>query len=96
MRVSTDPRLPDSDKPIFSWERKLVSRLYEVFREHASAINGAAPVSTAPATQGRFLGEFVQNTNDYVEVGTAGSKYTLTGWKWNGTTWLEQRSLTGN
>lgn len=89
----TDPRLPIGAAP--GWPAQLNARLYELFREVAKEVN--VPVSlSAPASPGRFLGDFVKNANDYVELGTSPNKYTLKGWIWNGTIWIQQRFLTGN
>jgi len=58
--------------------------------------NGCSPSSLgmiAPTLTGT-QGWFVQNLNP-VEVGAAASKYVNTGWRYT-TSWLQQRTLTGN
>jgi hypothetical protein len=47
----------------------------------------------APTLTGT-AGWFVQNLNP-VEAGVAASKYVNTGWRYT-TSWLQQRTLTGN
>jgi hypothetical protein len=69
--------------------------LYELFRQVASEFN--TPISSvAPVSPGRFPGDFVKNNADYVELGTAPNRYTLKGWIWTGSAWIQQRFLTGN
>jgi hypothetical protein len=53
--------------------------------------------ATAPTTGQYKVGQFVQNSNRHVELGTP--KYTVFGWVCKSSSplqWLEQRFLTGN
>ena len=50
---------------------------------------------TAPWWTPTGYGQPVQNLA-IVEAGTAGSKYLITGWFYNGTAWYQERTLTGN
>jgi hypothetical protein len=61
-----------------------------------NVVNGCSPNSLgmiAPTLTGT-AGWFVQNLNP-VEAGVAASKYVNTGWRYT-TSWLQQRTLTGN
>lgn len=102
-KISEDPRLPLTDDV-----RDLKRRLYEVFRDIAKQLNlvsecavlGSYNGQTASPTVGTFnIGDFVRNTTPS-ELGTAGSKYLITGWTCivAGTpgTFVQNRVLTGN
>ena len=56
---------------------------------------GTAMGYTTPGWTPTGMGERVQNVVA-VETGTAGSKYILDSWYYDGTAWREQRTLTGN
>lgn len=102
-KISEDPRLPMTDDV-----RQLKRRLNQVFLDIARQLNltsegavlGAYNGQTASPTVGTFnLGDFVRNTAPS-ELGTAGSKYLVTGWTCTvaGTpgTFVQNRVLTGN
>lgn len=103
MRIGVDPRLPNQDDV-----PSLKRRLSELFRDIAQQINGISEGSIAsrhnaltatPAAGIWQQGDFVPN-KEPGELGTAGSKYVLTGWicvaSGEPGTWVECRSLTGN
>ena len=97
--ISPDPRLP---VPEGVAQGRLVTRLYDVLRGIANAVNGSymwdSQGTTAPTTGTWTQGQMVKKT-DPVEAGSAGSKYVIVGWVCvtNGTpgTWKEMRVLTG-
>lgn len=89
-KVGVDPRLPPG----------YTARVYELFREHAQAINALRNEAAAAPTTGTWKqGDFVWNTAP-AEAGSASSKYVVIGWVCtvSGTpgTWLDSRTLTGN
>lgn len=97
VKVGSDPRLPQVNDPAL---QPLTTRLYELFRGHAAAINAQRNDGTAAPTSGTWArGDFVWNSTPS-EAGTAGSKYVVLGWicTAGGTpgTWLAARTLTGN
>lgn len=95
-KLPTDPRLPmvanDLTKP-------LTQRLTELFRSIAIAHNDSyywETSGTAPPTAGSWAtGDKCRNTAP-AELGTAGSKYIVTGWIRVAGAWQEMRTLTGN
>lgn len=103
MKIDTDPRLPvQNDVGL------LRTRLYEYFRQLAVQLNnlsegkiaGRYSAATSVPTGGTWQqGDVVYNSTP-TETGTAGSKYTVTGWicTVSGTpgTWVPMRALTGN
>lgn len=97
--LSIDPRLPT---PEGGAQQRLVTRLYDVFRSIATAVNGSymwdSQGTTAPTTGTWAIGQMVKNTNP-AEAGSAGSKYVIIGYVCtaNGSpgTWKEMRVLTG-
>jgi hypothetical protein len=97
MKTNTTPRVGTND-PVLQRE----------LREHATQINllseGRIAASysalTAVPTSGTWAqGDFVKNATP-TELGTAGSKYFIDGWRCivSGTpgTWVQKRCLTGN
>lgn len=100
MKLDTNPRLPQN--PPSGFVAALVTRLYEVLRDYARAINSnpwANEGTAAPTTGSWAQGDFVRNTAP-AEAGAVGSKYCVIGWVCvaAGTpgTWLPIRTLTGN
>jgi hypothetical protein len=106
MRVSSDPRLPILGDP--SYESKLNYQLYEILREIAFQLNAlsegyvyaATNAATSAPTTGSFnVGDFIRNSTP-TELGSASSKYIVTGWycvtAGEPGTWVESRALTGN
>lgn len=107
MRIDTDPRLPivpQGDQYLVGLSR----RLYELFRQISVQVNGLSEgsmfanytaTSAAPTTGEWYQGDFVPNSAP-TELGTAGSKYVLVGWRCTVSgspgTWVQQRMLTGN
>ena len=94
-KVGLDPRLP---REVSGYG--FVPRLFELFREHAQAINSLRNEGTAAPTTGTWKqGDFMWNTAP-AEAGSASSKYVVIGWVCtvSGTpgTWLASRTLTGN
>lgn len=98
--ISPDPRLP---VPEGIAQGRLVTRLYDVLRGIANAVNGSymwdSQGTSAPTTGTWAQGQMVKNTAP-TEAGSAGSKYVVVGWccTVSGTpgTWVAMRSLTGN
>lgn len=106
MKLNEQPLLPQA--PGTDFEKRISVRLFELLRAIAIKVNGMASgqVSaldgggTAAPTSGTWTqGDRWRNSTP-AELGTAGSKYVLTGWicTASGTpgTWVEQRTLTGN
>lgn len=95
-KLPYDSRLPNDSNP-------LTRRLYEIFRNIASAHNNSyywETNGTAAPTAGTWaVGDKCRNDSPS-ELGTAGSKYIITGWVvvTSGTpgTWKEMRVLTGS
>lgn len=94
MKLSTDPRLPQNEDV-----RALKQRLYEVHRDVANHINARVDDRAASApTAGMFaVGDFVRNAAPS-ELGSAGSKYVITGWLCISSplTFVPLRAQTGN
>lgn len=98
--IQSDPRLPIAGS---IEQGRLVTRLYEVLRGIANAVNGSymwdSQGTAAPTTGTWFQGQMVKNTAPS-EAGTAGSKYLVIGWCCSASgspgTWLPMRVLTGN
>ncbi|MFP3638112.1 hypothetical protein [Paraburkholderia sp. SIMBA_054] len=98
------PSAPSSDK----FGADLVFKVKQIFGNVIDQLNNlseghvaaATNASTAPPTAGTYQqGDFIRNSAPS-ELGTAGSKYVITGWLCTaaGTpgTWVACRSLTGN
>lgn len=107
MRVPKQLNLPAAKEGV-PYLQQLVAKLTTAWADMASQVNaaseglitGATNGSTAPPTAGDHQrGDMVRNSAP-AELGTAGSKYVITGWicVTAGTpgTWLQCRSLTGN
>lgn len=101
MKLSLDPNVgTDATAPGF------MPRFYELYREMARKINGIAAgdiesadnSATAIPVIAATRGKFVRNSTPS-ELGTAGSKYVITGWlctaSGNPATFVACRSLTG-
>ena len=102
MKLNEDPVLPSLTGPTF------LPFLKHLLASLARQVNGAtegriAPMHgaamAAPTTGDWMQGDVVRSAVP-TELGTAGSKYVVTGWVCivSGTpgTWVEMRSLTGN
>lgn len=89
-------------------EQEFFRRLTQFFRDVSNQLNGITEgrvsvfhaAYTAAPTDGQFVqGDFVLNSTPS-ELGTAGNKYIIHGWRCtaSGTpgTWLQIRTLTGN
>lgn len=101
-----DPILPvgpesNYDKQLNRWITDFVRKLVTKVNGMASGkfADAADNAATAAPTSGAYVqGDFIANSNP-TELGTAGSKYVLMGWKCvaSGTpgTWVQCRVLTG-
>lgn len=100
-RINEEPRLPP-ELP------RLIQKLTDMLREMARQVNGLsegrqaanhASQSAVPTTGTWLQGDFVLNSAPS-ELGSAGSKYIIHGWRCtaSGTpgTWVQCRFLTGN
>ena len=96
MRISTTPRA-QVDQETARWMREVAKQINALAEGRAVALYQSA--SSAPTTGTYAQGDFVAN-NTPTELGTAGSKYVIDGWKCviGGTpgTWVQCRYLTGN
>ena len=105
MKLPTDARLPAATATNFN--NVLLVRLYELFRDIATQVNGVSEgsivgtynaASAIPTGRG-LQGDIVRNKTP-TELGTTGSKYIITGWictaSGNPATWREMRCLSGN
>jgi hypothetical protein len=103
LKIHLDPRLPQTDSL-----PDLRRRLTEYFRAIASQVNAVSEgalhgsynaATAAPATGTYAKGDFVRNSAPS-ELGTAGSKYVITGFlcvtAGSPGTFVQCRSLTGN
>lgn len=106
MRLTIDPRLPREGSSGFT--ASLLLRLNQLFANHANQVNNLTEgrisavtnAGTAAPTAGRYAkGDFVRNSAPE-ELGSASSKYVITGWVCTAGgepgTWKQCRSLTGN
>lgn len=95
MRISKTPR-NNVDAETAQWMREVANQINGLSEGRAVALYQSA--SSAPTTGTYAQGDFVAN-NTPTELGTAGSKYVIDGWKCviGGTpgTWVECRYLTG-
>ena len=102
MRLPDNPFLNDKDLPAF------VRQFYGLFRQIAGQVNQLSEgqmvakynaLTAAPTTGTWAVGDYIANSA-IAELGTAGSKYVIEGWRCTaaGTpgTWLQSRVLTGN
>ena len=96
MKVSTiiNARL---DPDVTRWMREVANQINALSEGRGVALYQSA--SSVPTTGTYARGDFVAN-NTPTELGTAGSKYVIDGWKCtvSGTpgTWVQCRYLTGN
>lgn len=93
MRLPVEIPLPDVTATHF-----LVT-LRERFRQIVAELNRRDVLESddEPAWDGQFAGQYVARTpGEIVEAGTTPNKYTIIGWRWVGSAWVEQRTLTGN
>lgn len=106
MRLEENPALPPN--PETAYEKSLNFVLVRLLKNIAAKVNaigdgrlvGSDLVATAVPTTGTYAtGDFVKNSSPS-ELGTAGSKYYIDGWKClaGGTpgTFVQKRCLTGN
>lgn len=100
-------RAPPLPKPGVQYAQAYMDNLVNILRlyfnqldEYITAISKFAASGTAPPVSGTWAQGDVLRNSAPVELGTAGSRYVLTGWICvaSGTpgTWRELRSLTGN
>lgn len=96
MKISTTPRR-DVDASTAQWMREVAQQINALSEGRAVALYRAG--SSAPTTGTYALGDFVAN-NTPAELGTAGAKYVIDGWKCiaggSPGTWVECRYLTGD
>lgn len=108
MRISIDPSLPIPPPNASEYDKTLTFRLSGLLRRIIQQINtvseggvvGTSNATTAAPTTGTWQqGDFIKNSAP-TELGTAGSKYIISGWVVvaAGTpgTWEQCRWLTGN
>ena len=97
MRLTTDPRLPSEALELVRLLRDITSQINAISEGQQYAFHAA--LSAAPTTGSFAVGDFVLNDTP-AELGTAGSKYVIHGYRCvaSGTpgTWVEMRVLTGN
>ncbi len=99
MRLPLEPRFSSTE---------LINTLTRRWRDLADQVNGITEgriekhhtaYTAAPTTGNHFQGDEVKNSAP-TELGGAGSKYVIVGWKCvtSGTpgTWVQMRTLTGN
>lgn len=95
MKISATSR-KSVDADTAQWMRSVAQQVNALSEGRASALYQAG--SSAPTTGTFAQGDFVAN-NTPTELGTAGSKYVIDGWKCinGGTpgTWVQCRYLTG-
>lgn len=93
MKLNTTPRLSGSDPAL---SRELREHASQVNQLSAGRIAGTYNATTAAPTSGQWTqGDFVRNSAP-TELGTASSKYVITGWIYTDTGFVDCRSLTGN
>lgn len=107
MKIPMDAKLPTAKEGV-SYLQQLVFALSRLWSGMAIQVNNMAEgrieaaynALAAPPTTGDFKqGDAIRNVAP-VEIGTAGSKYVVTGWicisDGNPGVWRQQRVLTGN
>lgn len=107
MKLPTSLNLPVSDNSV-SAIQQVINKLTRMWADMAIQVNatsegqiqGAYNALTAAPTAGSYKqGDMIRNSAP-AELGTAGSKYVITGWICvaSGTpgTWRDMRCLTGN
>lgn len=96
MKLNVSPRAP-VDAESTRWFRQIAYQVNNMAEGRQAAFYTSS--AAQPAAGEWFLGDFVLNNNP-TELGTAGSKYFVHGWRCSvsGTpgTWLQCRFLTGN
>ena len=100
-----DPRLPSpAIGGVERWAGTVQQYLNVYLRRISNQLNNLADGyvtaatsadSAAPSGGTWSAGDYVRNTAP-AEAGSAGSMYVITGWIYDGTSWIECRSLTGN
>ena len=97
MRLTTDPRLPSEALELVRLLRDITSQINAISEGQQYAFHAA--LTAAPTAGDYAVGDFVLNSAP-AELGTAGSKYVIHGWRCTvaGTpgTWVECRFLTGS
>lgn len=103
----TDPRLPTANALLQPLTQALSQYLRQIQVQlnalSDGSISAKTSASNAPPTAGSkqqySQGDYIENTAP-VELGTAGSKYIIQGWRCVAGgipgTWVQCRSLTGN
>lgn len=107
MKVPTNLSLPTADNSV-SAIQQMFNQLTRMWAQMAIQVNATSEgqlqgaynaLAAAPTTGNYKQGDMVRNSAP-VELGTAGSKYVVTGWICvaSGTpgTWRDMRCLTGN
>lgn len=104
MRIE-EPSLPKLfSQEVRDWASTLVQSQTNYLRRLVQQVNqlsegrvqAASSASTAAPTGGDWAaGDFVRNSAP-AEAGSASSKYVIIGWIYDGSAWLECRTLTGN
>jgi hypothetical protein len=98
------PTPPDGNKfgadLVFKVKQILTNVIEQVNGLTEGQVSAVQNANTAPPTTGTYQkGDFIRNSAP-AELGTAGSKYVITGWICTAAgmpgTWLQCRSLTGN
>lgn len=105
MRIQTDPRLPqDLQQQILRLTQLIRDSAFQLNALSEGQIQAVTNAQTAVPTSGRWnQGDFVANSAT-TELGSAGSKYIIRGWRctvagdFSGTapTFVQERALTGN
>jgi hypothetical protein len=107
-KIDVDQRLPVPGQSQSQYEKDLAYRLNQAFRAIAQQLNSLSEgsqvafytaMTSAPTVGAWAQGDFVMNSAP-AELGTAGSKYIIHGWRCmvSGTpgTFVQCRYLTGN
>lgn len=107
MRVPTNAALPAAKDGV-DYLQQLVVKLSNLWAGMAIQVNASSEgqiqgaynaLTAAPTTGDHKQGDMIRNSAP-AELGTAGSKYVVTGWQCvaSGTpgTWVQMRCLTGN
>jgi len=103
MKILTDPRLPlDHQQLVLKLTnilRDVSQQLNTLTEGRVSAVYNAQPAASFAPSGQNAQGDFILNATP-AELGTAGGKYILHGWRCTaaGTpgTWVQVRTLTGN
>ena len=97
MRLIEEPRLPAEPARLL---QQLTDRMRDIVRQVNALTEGRQyAVHTAqasvPTTGAWAVGDFVLNSSP-TELGSAGSKYIIHGWRYIGSGFVQCRYLTGN